>query len=71
MYVCMYYYKVKYVRNKIFNGQSAGLEITNGGGGVYEENEVCENKAGGICMATGCTANMKGLCILSVCCHMK
>ena len=45
-------------RNKIFNGQSAGLEITNGGAGVYEENEVFDNKAGGICVATGCTPSL-------------
>ncbi|MDA8003092.1 MAG: right-handed parallel beta-helix repeat-containing protein [Alphaproteobacteria bacterium] len=47
-------------RNKIFNGQSAGLEITNGGGGVYEDNEVFDNKAGGICVATGCTPSLVG-----------
>ena len=47
-------------RNKIFNGQSAGLEITNGGAGMYEENEVFDNKAGGICVATGCTPTLVG-----------
>ena len=45
-------------RYKIFNGQSAGLEIANGDVGVYEENEVFDNKAGGICVATGCTPSL-------------
>ena len=30
-------------RNRVFGGHAARIEVTNGGGGVIEGNEVCDN----------------------------
>ena len=50
-------------KNKIFGGKAAGIEVTNGGGGVIEENEVFDNYFDGICLATGVNPTLKGVCV--------
>lgn len=49
-------------KNRIFGGKAAGIEVTNGGGGVIEENEVFDNYFDGICLATGVSPTLKGEC---------
>ena len=44
----------------MFGGRAAGIEVTNGGGGVIEENEVFDNHFDGICLATGVNPMLKG-----------
>ena len=43
----------------MFGGRAAGIEVTNGGGGVIEENEVFDNHYDGICLATGVSPRLK------------
>ena len=47
-------------RNRVFGGHAAGIEVTNGGGGVIEGNEVCDNHFDGICLATGVAPALSG-----------
>ena len=61
-------------KNKIFGGKAAGIEVTNGGGGVIEENEVFDNYFDGICLATGVNPTLKGVCVcvcVCVCVHAQ
>ncbi len=50
-------------KNRIFGGKAAGIEVTNGGGGVIEENEVFDNYFDGICLATGVGPTLRGVCV--------
>ena len=43
----------------MFGGRAAGIEVTNGGGGVIEENEVFDNHYDGICLATGVSPKLR------------
>jgi len=45
----------------VFGGHAAGIEVTNGGGGVTEGNEMCDNHFDGICLATGVAPTLSGL----------
>ena len=47
-------------KNRVFNGRAAGIEVTNGGGGVITENEVFDNHFDGICLATGVSPSLEG-----------
>ena len=47
-------------RNCVFGGHAAGIEVTNGGGGVIEGNEVCDNHFAGICLAIGVAPTLSG-----------
>ena len=44
----------------MFGGRAAGVEVTNYGGGVIENNEVFDNHFDGICLATGVTLSLSG-----------
>ena len=46
--------------NRIFGGKAAGIEVTNGGGGVIKDNEVFDNDFDGICLATGVSPFLSG-----------
>ena len=46
--------------NCVFGGHAAGIEVTNGGGGVIEGNEVCDNHFAGIRLATGVAPTLSG-----------
>ena len=48
----------------MFGGKAAGIEVTNGGGGVIKENEVFDNYFDGICLATGVNPTLKGVCVV-------
>ena len=43
----------------MFGGRAAGIEVTNGGGGIIEENEVFDNHYDGICLATGVSPKLR------------
>ena len=43
----------------MFGGRAAGIEVTNGGGGIIEENEVFDNHYDGICLATGVNPKLR------------
>lgn len=59
-------------RNRIFGGKAAGIEVTNGGGGSIEENEVFGNYFDGICLATGVSPTIKGTYLyMCVCVCLK
>ena len=45
-------------RNRIYDGQAAGIEITNSATGTLEENRIFNNRFGGISLATGITAQL-------------
>ena len=47
-------------RNRIFDGQAAGIEITNGATATLEGNKIFNNKFGGLCLASGVLPNLKG-----------
>ena len=47
-------------KNRVFGGRAAGIEVTNNGGGVIEENEVFDNHFDGICLATGVNPALSG-----------
>ena len=51
--------KPQLTRNRVFGGRAAGIEVTNGGGGVIEENEVFDNHYDGICLATGVSPKLR------------
>ena len=46
------------VRNRVYDGQAAGIEIINGAAGRLEENRVFNNRFGGIFLATGSDATL-------------
>ena len=43
--------KLQLTKNGVFGGQGAGIEVTNGGGGVIEEKEMFDNHYDRICLA--------------------
>jgi len=45
-------------RNRVYDGQSAGIEITNSASATLEENRVFNNRFGGINLATGIKAKL-------------
>lgn len=47
--------------NRIFGGRAAGVEVTNFGSGIIENNEVFDNHFDGICLATGVTLSLSGM----------
>jgi len=47
-------------RNRIFDGQAAGVEITNNATANLDGNKVFNNKFGGLCLASGVKPVMKG-----------
>lgn len=49
-------------RNRIFDGQAAGIEITNGATATLDGNRIFNNKFGGLCLASGVAPNLKGAC---------
>lgn len=48
-------------RNRIFDGQAAGVEITNTATATLEYNEIFNNRFGGLCLASGVHPLLKGL----------
>ncbi len=51
----------------MFGGRAAGIEVTNSGGGVIDGNEVFDNHFDGICLATGVSPTMSGVCVCCTC----
>ena len=56
-------------RNRVFGGKAAGIEVTNGGSGMIEENEVFDNQYDGICLATGVCPILKSKFVTRVHVH--
>jgi len=44
----------------VFDGQAAGVEITNGATATLESNKIFNNRFGGLCLASGVTPELKG-----------
>lgn len=40
-------------RNRIFDGLAAGVEITNNASATLENNQIFNNRFGGLCLASG------------------
>ena len=50
----------------MFGGRAAGIEVTNGGGGIIEENEVFDNHYDGICLATGVSPKLRSESVIQI-----
>lgn len=48
-------------RNRIFDGNAAGIEITNNATATLEGNKIFNNKFGGLCLASGVNPKQKGM----------
>ena len=46
--------------NRIFDGQAAGIEITNNASATLVGNKIFNNKFGGLCLASGVKPTIKG-----------
>ena len=51
--------------NRVFDGQAAGVEITNGATATLESNKIFNNRFGGLCLASGVAPELKGWLALS------
>ena len=47
-------------RNRIYDGQAAGVEITNNATASLEYNKIFNNKFGGLCLASGVNPILRG-----------
>lgn len=47
-------------RNQIYDGLAAGIEITNNATATLEQNQIFNNRFGGLCLASGVNPIQKG-----------